>query len=140
MTWQHLRIARPVSTLSESCEMYCKGLGLKKLGEFTDHEGFSGCMLGQSGSSWHLEFTLCHDHLVLPSPSEEDLLVLYVPENERWHALCNDMDNAGFIRVTSCNPYWDRTGVTFRDRDGYRVVIQNSHWSPDGVQPEAETA
>ncbi|MFK3875082.1 hypothetical protein [Pantoea agglomerans] len=24
------------------------------------------------------------------------------------------------------NPYWDQRGVTFIDRDGYRVVIQHA--------------
>jgi len=38
------------------------------------------------------------------------------------------MDDAGFARVKSFNPYWDRDGVTFKDMDGYRVVIQNMHW------------
>ncbi len=74
MVLQHMRIARPVSALSESCEMYCNGLGLDKIGDFTDHDGFSGYMLGLEGLSWHLEFTQCHDHPVRPSPSNEDLL------------------------------------------------------------------
>ncbi|MFJ5336792.1 hypothetical protein [Pectobacterium sp. CHL-2024] len=38
------------------------------------------------------------------------------------------MDEAGFVRVSSFNPYWDKDGVTFRDHDGYRVVIQNRRW------------
>ena len=27
------------------------------------------------------------------------------------------------------NPYWDRSGRTFEDPDGYRVVIQRASWS-----------
>ncbi|WP_337038890.1 MULTISPECIES: VOC family protein [Pseudescherichia] len=128
MVLQHMRIARPVSALSESCEMYCNGLGLDKIGDFTDHDGFSGYMLGLEGLSWHLEFTQCHDHPVRPSPSNEDLLVLYIPDKGSWLTTCNNMDDAGFARVKSFNPYWDRDGVTFKDMDGYRVVIQNMHW------------
>ena len=128
MTLQHMRIARPVSSLSRSCELYSQGLGLNKIGEFTDHDGFSGCMLGRKDLTWHLEFTQCHHHPVLPSPSAEDLLVLYIPERDSWKAACSDMDSAGFIRVESFNPYWDQKGVTFEDIDGYRVVIQNMHW------------
>lgn len=128
MIFQHMRIARPVSVLSKSCELYQKGLGLKKMGEFTDHDGFSGYMLGHEDLSWHLEFTQCHHHPILPSPSAEDLLVLYVPEKRRWQVICSDMDSAGFVTVESFNSYWDRKGVTFKDNDGYRVVIQNMCW------------
>jgi hypothetical protein len=39
---KHMKIARPVSALSKSCKMYCNGLGLEKIGGFTDHDGFSG--------------------------------------------------------------------------------------------------
>lgn len=82
MVLQHMRIARPVSNLTKSCEMYSNGLGLKTIGNFTDHDGFSGYMLGLDSLSWHLEFTLSHEHPVLPSPSNEDLLVLYIPEKK----------------------------------------------------------
>ncbi len=60
MTTQHLRIARPVTDLKQSSQIYCHGLGLQEIGEFTDHQGFSGVMLGAEGLGWHLEFTLCH--------------------------------------------------------------------------------
>ncbi|QHM75849.1 hypothetical protein C7M52_01807 [Mixta theicola] len=129
MEFQQLRIARPVTVLEESCQLYCNGLGLKKLGDFTDHQGFSGCMLGREDLAWHLEFTLCHQHPLTPSSSPEDLLVLYIPEEENWSRLCSDMDNAGFRRVVSFNPYWDHRGVTFTDADGYRTVIQNMRWT-----------
>ncbi len=36
------------------------------------------------------------------------------------------MQEAGFSLVPSYNPYWDRTGKTFEDIDGYRVVLQNT--------------
>lgn len=128
MNSHHLRIARPVSNLNISCEMYCHGMNLQKLGSFTDHAGFSGCMLGYSDLGWHLEFTQCGHHLVSPSPSEEDLLVLYVPDRVLWDTACEKMDEAGFIRVGSFNPYWDVDGMTFQDHDGYRTVIQNRRW------------
>ena len=30
--------------------------------------------------------------------------------------------------VKSYNPYWDISGVTFEDPDGYRIVLQNATW------------
>ncbi|MGD8105433.1 VOC family protein [Pantoea sp. FN0302] len=129
MLFHHLRIARPVTDLRQSSDMYCRGLGLQEIGEFTNHEGFSGCMLGRYDLPWHLEFTLCHDHPVMPAPSAEDLLVLYIPEREAWTAACNQMEQAGFTRTCAFNPYWENKGITFQDKDGYRVVLQNSRWA-----------
>lgn len=124
----HMRIARPVSELDTTASMYCAGLGLELLGSFTDHEGFSGIMLGAPEAGWHLEFTHCRHHPVTPSPGDEDLLVLYYPQQAAWEAQCAAMDAAGFLRVTAFNPYWEVNGVTFVDRDGYRTVLQNRAW------------
>ena len=128
MNFQHFRIARPVSNLTKSREMYCGGLGLEIIGSFSNHDGFSGCMLGKVELGWHIELTECHEHPVSPSPTNEDLLVLYIPNREEWLDVCLKMDNAGFNRVRSFNPYWDIEGVTFSDCDGYRVVLQNGKW------------
>jgi hypothetical protein len=124
----HLRIARPVSNLSSAKFMYCAGLGLRVLGSFEDHEGFDGVMLGRAGLSYHFEFTHCRTHPVQPSPTSEDLAVFYVANNAEWQGACASMLSAGFIRVTSFNPYWEVRGQTFEDQDGYRVVLQNGKW------------
>jgi len=125
MGFYHLRIARPVSDLLHSRDMYCQGLGLNVIGEFNHHDGFSGYMLGRTDLSWHLEFTQCHYHPVTPSPSKEDLLVLYIPEKAEWDTVYRKIVAAGFRRAESFNPYWDSSGATFEDNDGYRVVLQN---------------
>lgn len=126
--FSHMRIARPVTNLEQAYQQYSKGLGLKRIADFSDHEGFSGVMLGREGLGWHMELTLCHHHPVQPSQTDEDLLVLYYPEKAEWEAACATMLDAGFIPVASFNPYWDRNGRTFADADGYRVVIQNQAW------------
>ena len=36
---------------------------------------------------------------------------------------------AGFAPVASYNPYWDSSGRTFEDLDGYRVVLQREAWT-----------
>jgi hypothetical protein len=38
--------------------------------------------------------------------------------------------SAGHAPVAAFNPYWDRTGITFEDPDGYRVVLCRDGW-PD---------
>ena len=109
--------------------MYCSGLGLQIVGSFKDHNGFDGLMLGRSGAGWHLELTFCRAHPLRPNPSDEDLLVLYIPDCEVWKECCGHMLDAGFHKVASFNPYWDAAGCTFADPDGYRTVLQNDGWT-----------
>jgi YycE-like N-terminal domain/YycE-like C-terminal domain len=125
----HLRIARPVTDPAASQAMYCHGLGLSVLGSFEDHEGFDGVMLGTDGAGYHFEFTYCRTHPLVPRPTAEDLLVLYLPSLPEWLEACARMSAAGFKRVSSFNPYWDIRGRSYEDRDGYRVVLQNAQWS-----------
>lgn len=124
MIFNHMRIARPVTDINKSCHMYCKGLSLNKIDSFVDHEGFSGCMIGSSEIDWHLEFTSCSTHPIKPTPSLDDLLVFYVTGNEGFKEICLNMEEAGFSKVKSFNPYWNVNGCTFEDDDGYRTVIQ----------------
>jgi catechol 2,3-dioxygenase-like lactoylglutathione lyase family enzyme len=108
--------------------MYCSGLGLKVVGQFKDHAGFDGMMLGREGMDYHLEFTHCPAHPVRPAPTPEDLIVFYLPNIKEWQSVCTQMINAGFKPVTSFNPYWASKGKTFADPDGYRIVLQNDEW------------
>ena len=124
----HLRIARATNDLDSLVEMYRRGLGFEILGSFENHEGFDGVMLGCPGAAYHLELTRHRGHTVDGAPTEENLLVFYVPEADRWKAACAGMVAAGFSRVPSYNPYWDKQGATFEDPDGYRVVLQNATW------------
>ncbi|KOC90600.1 VOC family protein [Winslowiella iniecta] len=124
----HLRIARPVSDLQRSAALYCAGLGLQQIADFSDHQGFSGIMLGDPQLGWHLEFTVCHHHPLSPTATEEDLLVLWLADSAQWQQRCQNMLTAGFRQVPSFNPYWDVAGATFVDDDGYRVVLQNRAW------------
>lgn len=124
-----IRIARPVSDISQSESMYCAALKLVVLARFRDHQGFDGIMLGRPGMDYHFEFTQCREHPVVPSSTPEDLLVFYVPDQQEWESVCDRFIDNGFNRVASFNPYWDVSGRTFVDSDGYRIVIQNAAWS-----------
>ncbi len=55
--------------------------------------------------------------------------MLYIEDTVEWAAACHRMESAGFRPVTAYNPYWDRSGRTFQDPDGYRVVLQQGNWS-----------
>lgn len=128
-----LRIARPVSDLEKSVALYREGLGLEELGRFENHEGFDGVMLGHPDRSVHFEFTHCHDRPVIPSPTPEDLLVIYLPDRDDWLETCRRMLAAGFREAVAFNPYWSRRGRTFEDHDGYRVVIEQDSWPRTGA-------
>jgi len=127
----HLRLARPVGDLARAQAMYVKGLGLHVIASFQDHAGFDGVMLGKPGAQYHFEFTQCHGHPVTPTPTQEDLIVFYMPAKAEWDGACADLINAGFKSVISFNPYWDANGRTYEDHDGYRIVLQNSAWLND---------
>jgi catechol 2,3-dioxygenase-like lactoylglutathione lyase family enzyme len=124
-----MRVARATDNLDAIRDMYRVGLELQVLGEFKDHQGFDGVILGHSDWRYHLEFTSKPGHRVGTAPSEEQLLVFYVPERAQWERRCQQMTAAGFRTVTAFNPYWEARGVTFEDIDGYRVVVQNDAWS-----------
>ena len=125
-----LRVARPTDDLAGLAAMYREGLGLRVLGEFADHDGFDGVMLGRPGCPWHLEFTTRRGHAAGGAPSPEHLLVLYLPDRDEWQRRAEAMRSAGFTEVPPDNPYWSRHGATFADPDGYRVVLQNAPWPP----------
>jgi hypothetical protein len=123
-----LRVARPSDRLAEIAAMYCRGLGFEILGEFVDHQGFDGVMIGHPQHAYHLEFTHHRGVQVGQAPTQDHLLVFYLPEDDAWQAGCRRMLAAGFRQVEAYNPYWDRLGRTFEDLDGYRVVLQRQVW------------
>lgn len=85
-------------------------------------------MFGLPGAPFHFEFTRAHGHSVGRAPTQDNLVVFYLPEREAWRDAVERMRNAGFEPTTSFNPYWDVQGVTFEDPDGYRLVLQNAAW------------
>ena len=124
----HLRIDRPVRNLAATQARYCRGLGLRIIGSFENHQGFDGVMLGTVGSAYHFEFTRCRSHPVTPAPTAEGLAVFYIPTWPDWREACANMLAAGFKLVEPFNPYWEARGRTYEDPDGYRIVLQNAAW------------
>lgn len=124
----HLRVARPTDDLDAVTRFYCDGLGLTVLYEFRDHDGFDGVMLGYPGAAHHVEFTRRASHRVGRAPTDDNLLVFYLPDTVVWRRALARLESAGYHPVRAFNPYWDRHGRTFEDPDGYRVVLQNAAW------------
>jgi hypothetical protein len=128
MTTPVLRVARPTDDISRLRPFYEAGLGFTALVSFDGHEGFDGLILGHPTWPYHLEFTRQRGHMVGRAPSPDNLLVFYLPERREWEQAVAHMETAGFAAVASYNPYWDVSGRTFEDPDGYRVVLQNARW------------
>ncbi|KAI9021826.1 Glyoxalase/Bleomycin resistance protein/Dihydroxybiphenyl dioxygenase [Hyaloraphidium curvatum] len=125
----HLRVARPTNDLDAVVAFYRDSLGFEELYTFRDHDGFDGVMLGHKGAAYHLEFTRKHGHDVGRAPTEDNLLVFYLPDKAAWEAAVARVEATGHKAVPAFNPYWDREGRTFEDPDGYRIVLQNAAWS-----------
>lgn len=124
-----LRVARPTDNLASITDMYVKGLGFELLGTFEGHNGFDGSIIGHANHNYHLEFTQHKGVTAGRAPTNDNLLVFYFSDPAIWEACCGQMLEAGFVRVTAYNDYWDVVGRTFEDVDGYRVVLQNREWS-----------
>ncbi|MFB2876159.1 VOC family protein [Floridanema aerugineum] len=124
-----LRVARPTDRLTEVVHFYTEGLGLQILDRFDNHEGFDGVMVGIPGEAYHFEFTHHRGHTVGEAPTQDNLIVFYLPNQLEWQQAVERMKKTGYEPVISYNPYWDNNGVTFEDPDGYRVVLQNADWS-----------
>jgi catechol 2,3-dioxygenase-like lactoylglutathione lyase family enzyme len=118
-----MRVARPVSQISASLRFYVDILGLDRLGGFSGHSGYDGAFVGRTGSDWHIEFTRHESGMPEPSPTEEDLLVFYLPADQ-LEAAVTSLTEAGVGLVGHENPYWANAGaVICRDPDGYLVVL-----------------
>ncbi len=125
----HLRIARPSHDLRASQRFWVDGLGLDILfrADSTAEGGRPLLMVGWPDAAWHLELVGDPENATPATPTEEDLLVLYV-NGEVDEDVVGRLVDAGGTRVSARNPYWDRLGVTIADPDGYRLVLASLSW------------
>ena len=128
-THAKLRVARPTDRLEAVATFYRDGLGFAELGRFEGHGTFDGVMLGHPQAPWHLEFTRAHGHTAGDAPTEDNLLVFYLPDRDQWQCAVDRLQRLGHRPVPAFNGYWDRLGLTFEDPDGYRIVLQNAAWT-----------
>ena len=120
---QRLRVARPTDQLEAVVRFYRGGLGLPVIGQFEDHAGYDGVMLGLPDAGVHLEFTRFQGGSPGAAPSIDNLLVLYVQDNSDLKLFEESFAAIGCAPVEPENPYWLGKSLTFQDPDGWRVVI-----------------
>jgi len=121
------RIARPTDQLTKMVEFYHDGLGLEVVGSFEKHDGYDGVMLGLPGTGYHLEFTQHENGSPCPAPTEDNLLVFYIPDKEKRDCIAAHLAEMGYTEVKPENPYWEKNGITIADPDGWRIVLQNTN-------------
>ncbi len=126
MPVSQVRVARPTDKLEEVLRFYSVGLGLKIVGSFQEHDGYSGFMLGLPGTDYHLEFTQHAAGSPCPAPGRDNLLVFYIRDKAAIDRIAARLSDLGYGPVEAENPYWSDTGVTIEDPDGWRVVLMNS--------------
>ena len=82
-------------------------------------------MIGLPDASYHLEFTEHIDGSPCPAPTEDNLLVFYIPDAKQIQAVKSRLASMGYPEVPPENPYWEEKGVTIADPDGWRIVLMN---------------
>ena len=126
-----IRIARPTMDLRAAERFWIGGLGLAVLYRH-DSDGTpddqSLLMAGWPDAPWHLELVHAAHAPIRPTPTVEDLLVIYLGEQVPAELVARLVDHGG-RRVLAHNPYWERWGVTIEDPDGYRLVLSSRTWS-----------
>ncbi|UYX50528.1 VOC family protein [Bacillus thuringiensis] len=123
MKWVKFRIARPTDKFEEVIAFYGEGLGLKRIGEFYDHDGYDGVMFGLPDEEYHLEFTRHIDGSPCPAPTKDNLLVFYIREYNEIEKVSKRLHAMGYDEVEPENPYWKKKGITIEDPDGWRIVL-----------------
>jgi catechol 2,3-dioxygenase-like lactoylglutathione lyase family enzyme len=125
-----IRIARPSRDLAAAERFYVGGLGLSVLfraAGSAELGTYDLLMVGPAGGQWHLELTAGTRETVVPSPTPEDLLVIYLTAAVSGELVDRAVAGDGTV-VPAHNPYWDDGGVTIADPDGYRVVLTQRSW------------
>jgi catechol 2,3-dioxygenase-like lactoylglutathione lyase family enzyme len=120
-----VRFARHTDSLDVCVAFWRDQLGLPELTRFEDHEGYTGVVLGVPGTGAQLELTTGGGHDA-STPDPELLVVLYLGD---WETVRARAAAIGSEPVAPANPYWDRHGLTFKDPDGFRVVLAALAWT-----------
>jgi catechol 2,3-dioxygenase-like lactoylglutathione lyase family enzyme len=135
-SWTAVRLARPARDLPRAMRFYRDLIGLPAVGSFENHDGYDGVFFALPGGA-ELELTTGPTQ---PAPStDEDLLVLYVRTWAEVEAIGARLTVAGVTRIPNRNPYWNRSGLTFLDPDGYRLVIAVGSMPQPGPGPQQGT-
>ena len=134
VSWIAVRLARPARDLTRSTRFYRDLIGLAPVGSFENHDGYDGVFFALPGGA---ELELTAGPAQPASSTDEDLLVLYVRTWAEVEAVGARLTTVGVTRIPNRNPYWNRSGLTFLDPDGYRLVIAAGSMPHPDQEPQA---
>lgn len=117
-----LRVARHTEQLEEMARFYTEVLGLEVLGNFQNHAGYGGIMLGHKNRGWHLEFTQS-DRSARHNSDADDLLVFYPTTLDEYHKILERIQRHKIKQITPENPYWIDNGIVIADPDRFKIVL-----------------
>lgn len=122
-----IRVARPTANLERARAFYEGILGLPVLASFDDHDGYDGVILGLPDARRQLE--LVHTDHVIPTPTPEDQLVLYLGSVDTTETIAAHLERHGHARTQNPNPYWQSNrAIAFQDPDGYWLILSPQQW------------
>jgi hypothetical protein len=118
----YFRYARHTNDLNNLSSFYKEIFEFQILGVFNNHDGYNGVFIGKPTLDWHLEFTTSEE-IVQHNFSEDDCLVFYPQTEEEYAKILHNIENNKVKTIQHKNPYWNENGITFRDPDGFYIVI-----------------
>jgi catechol 2,3-dioxygenase-like lactoylglutathione lyase family enzyme len=121
-----LRIARPTHQLARVVDFYHHALGLPLIYSYMDDAEYDGVMIGLPGRDYHLEITRHIGDGPCPEPPPDNLLVFYMLDKTAIDQVVARLRAMDYQPVAARNPYWATHGITFRDPDGWHVVLMNT--------------
>ncbi|MEN9803042.1 MAG: hypothetical protein RLZ37_2167 [Actinomycetota bacterium] len=118
-----MRVARPTKDIERSITFWAQVVGFELLSRFSDHEGYGGAILGNAYGQWELEVTHHSSGLPLPTPTDEDIIALYL-HRDLADEVIKRLILAGHLQKRHPNPYWQAMGASVHtDPDGYTLII-----------------
>lgn len=118
------RFARPCRDYENVVAFYAELLGLPVIGSFTDQDGYDGTIFGLPDTRFQLELTRQASGEPLPTPTEEDFLVIYFPTEAHRSPVLERLRGTGLEPVALTNPYWAQlAAIAYVDPDGWQVIL-----------------
>ena len=128
----NLRIMRPTNKYQEVTDFYVKGLGLKILNEFSNHDGYDGRMIGLPNEEYHLEIIYRHTDEPNVCLDKDNGLVFFCENEASYIEIVNRLKSMGYPTCPAKNPWWNNhKGAHIEDPDGWPVIFYPTNQEVD---------
>ena len=117
-----MRIARPTLRLEAMSDFYERGIGLRRIGSFEGHDGYTGVVFGMPDERAQLELTT-RAEAAAPPPTPDSHLVIYFDQAKTQAEVVERLRRMRYARATPHNPWWRTRSDAFLDPDGWEVIL-----------------